>query len=170
MALLLAAPVAAGFAAAVAAQAKGSRGLRTRKSALLKTAAGIAAGFSVLFALFALLLHYDFPARLRDATWFHEHWKAWRGGIHDIVFFAWLDYLEFAVFLGVPLTILALGGVRRAILLARPARDANWSSRRLPHWRSSSTLVSSAIPRPNSASVDTVGADVLRTGGKRAAR
>jgi hypothetical protein len=117
-ALILAAPLAAAFALATALQAADDGAPHGRVRGLARTALGAAIGFGVMFGVFAVAFHYDFVGRLREATSFHESWKGPWGGIHDTVYFAWLDYLEFAVWLGLPIAILTVGAVRRAILLA----------------------------------------------------
>ncbi len=114
--VLLAAPVAAGFAAAVALQPGVAATSPGR--ALVRTGLWAAAGFCGLFALFALGLHYHFATRLRGALVFHARWKAWHGGAAETVYFAWLNGLEFAVWAGVPLSVFALAGVRRSLLRA----------------------------------------------------
>jgi hypothetical protein len=116
--VLLAAPVAAAFALAVELQASEEPTATSRGRALVKTAGGVALGFGLLFVLFAACLHYDFFARLSDARLSHERWKVWQGDAVEVFYFAWLDYLEFAVFLGVPLTLLGLSAARRAIRVA----------------------------------------------------
>ena len=105
-ALLVAAPIAAAFAVAVERQAK----------ALAKTACGAAIGFGALAIVFAVGLHYDFITRLRAASLHHAQWRHWEGGTSETFSAAWLDYLEFAVWLGVPITLLSLAGIRRAVL------------------------------------------------------
>ena len=114
--MLLAAPVAAGFAAAVALQPE-TRGPGPGR-ALARTGLWAAAGFCALFALFALGLHYDFVTRMRGALLFHARWKQWHGGAAETLYFAWLNGLELAVWAGVPLSVFALAGARRSLLRA----------------------------------------------------
>lgn len=114
-ALFLAVPVAAAFAVAVEWQADGTFSI-ARTRALAKTGCWAALGFGALAAVFAVVFHYDLVTRLREASLYHAQWRNWQGGSSETFYFAWLDYLEFAVWLGVPITLLALAGTRRAIL------------------------------------------------------
>lgn len=120
--LLLAGIVGVGWAAAVESRRGVGSGPAPALRSLIKTASGIFAGFCVMFLAFAVILNYDFLTRLRGAVAFHQAWKNWRGGIHEIFYFAWLDYLEFAVWLGVPLTVLTLGSLRGALRIVAAGR------------------------------------------------
>jgi hypothetical protein len=114
--LLLVAPVAAAFAIAVECQAKKTD---ARWRALAKTGIAAALGFAAMFALFAVAFHYDFVARLRSAADNHVQWKgSWHGGPAQTLQFALLDYIEFAVWIGLPVALLGMGAARRAMLAA----------------------------------------------------
>jgi hypothetical protein len=117
-ALILAGLLAAGFAAQTEATEAGGDRWRSSMRSVGRTVSGIGAGFMFLLVLFAVGFNYDFLEGMLEATAFHKAWKGWGGGFHDGVYFAWLDYLEFAVWLGVPLVVLTLGGLRRSLLSA----------------------------------------------------
>jgi hypothetical protein len=114
-ALLLAVPIAAAFAVAIERQADRPMA-GDRAGPLAKTACGAAIGFGALAVLFAVGLHYDLVTRLRESNLHHAQWRNWEGGASETFHYAWLDYLEFAVWLGVPITLLSLAGIRRAVL------------------------------------------------------
>jgi hypothetical protein len=116
-ALLLAIPMAAAFAVAAELETRG-RHLQAPGRALAKTGLAAAAGFGTLAGVFGIVFQYDLITRLRGATDFHAAWRNWQGGWFETIYFGWLDSLEFAVWLGVPLTVLALAAGRRAILQA----------------------------------------------------
>jgi hypothetical protein len=117
-ALLLAIPMAGAFAIATELQLASSPQSQARAKALLKTAVGVTAGFCVVAVAFLLVFNYDMVTRLRAATLYHAGWRNWQGGAFETVYFAWLNYLEFAVWIGVPLTLLTLAAERDAILRA----------------------------------------------------
>ncbi len=116
-ALLLAIPMAVALAIAVELEARALHSQPPGR-ALAKTGLAAGAGFATLAAAFLIAFKYDLITRLRGATDFHAAWRNWQGGWFETVYFGWLDSLEFAVWLGVPLTVLALAAGRHAILQA----------------------------------------------------
>jgi hypothetical protein len=117
-ALLLAIPMAAAFAIATELQTTKRLKAGAPSRALLKTGIAAAAGFILVGLEFRVAFGYDFFTRLEAATLYHAGWRTWRGGAYETFYFAWLDYLEFAIWVGIPLTLLSIGAARRAILRA----------------------------------------------------
>jgi hypothetical protein len=117
-ALLLAIPLAVAFAVATELQARPGPNAGSSRLALVKTGVAAAVGFILVGLVFFAAFNYDFFSRLEAATLYHAGWRQWRGGAFETFYFAWLDYLEFAIWIGVPFTLLALAGERRAILQA----------------------------------------------------
>ena len=112
-ALLAALPLALLSAMTVVGGSAGGRPAVRREAVLIS---GIALGFGVSFVLFAVAFHYDFFARFSDARNFNAAWKGWDGGISQTLYFALLNSLEYALWVGMPIVWLAAGHVRRAIL------------------------------------------------------
>jgi len=106
--LLLALPMAIGASAAVAPAAR--RAARLRRCWL-----AFALGFAALFLGAAFVLDYDLVAGYRDARAYHREWKDWEPSLQATLGYALLGYLEFAVWLGVPLSVLALQRGWRAV-------------------------------------------------------
>jgi hypothetical protein len=118
--LLLAGAIAAAGAAAVLVDRPGAFDARL----FARLAVGGALGFAAAFGAAAVVLEYDFWERYADARAFADTWRGWQGGTFETVYFALLNYLEFAVWLGVPLVLLVLGAVRRALLIVVDGRPA----------------------------------------------
>jgi hypothetical protein len=109
-ALLLAGPVGLAFAAASDRDAPPA----SRWRLVGRTALGLAVGGAIGYGL-GILLGYDFFSRLEDATRVHAEWKAWRPGPQETFYWAWLDLLEFGLWIGVPLAVLTLASWRRSM-------------------------------------------------------
>jgi hypothetical protein len=86
--------------------------------------AGLFAGLLSLHAAFRWGLGYDAVARFRLATSYHQAWKGGTPGLGADLGFACVDALEFALWLGLPLTLLALGAAARGIREWRGLRTA----------------------------------------------
>jgi hypothetical protein len=125
-ALLLAIPMAASFAVATELRTTPTLKAGSRSRALLKTGIAATTGFILFGLVFLVVFGYDSFTRLKVATLYHAGWRNWQGGAYETFYFAWLDYLEFAIWVGMPLTLLSLGAARRALLQA-----ANGNIRRL---------------------------------------
>jgi hypothetical protein len=100
--LLLVAPIALGCAWA---------GLRRTA----RTAAWMLAGFTIAFVVWRFAFGYDAIARFDDARRFNSAWKGWAGGAFQTLYFAWMNLLEFVLWVGIPVAALAFGRVRRAV-------------------------------------------------------
>ncbi|MBU8932986.1 MAG: hypothetical protein KOO62_03155 [candidate division Zixibacteria bacterium] len=80
----------------------------------LRTLAGFFGGAIILWALLAVFLNYDPIIRYQSAIQFHQTWKNWTPGIGNTLLFATLNYIEFALWTGIPIIILYLAGLVRA--------------------------------------------------------
>jgi hypothetical protein len=114
-ALLLAIPLMLGFAAAIEVESRKASSLRALPAAMWRTAVGAVLGFGLVYLLFELICHYDFFNGLRGAVQHHEKWKYWRGSAWEYFHYAWLGYFEFAIWIGLPATVLAATNAGRAI-------------------------------------------------------
>lgn len=81
----------------------------------LKVLAGFIAGMVILTITFKLLLNYDPFVRYQNATAYHQAWKAWEPGLTDTVLFAFLNYVEYACWIGLPMMVFYLTNASRAI-------------------------------------------------------
>lgn len=93
--------------------------LRQLPGLIVAVALGIAAGAIV----FRFALGYDVLARLADARAFNVAWKGWDGGPFQTFYFAWMNLLEWGLWVGVPLVLLACARVGRAL---RQTAAAQW--------------------------------------------
>jgi hypothetical protein len=88
---------------------------------------GMAAGFVVLAVGFRLAFAYDIGLRYHSAMAYHLAWKGWEPGLPSTLTFAATNLVEFAVWLGVPVTSLALWSmVRSARALPRDPSLLDW--------------------------------------------
>jgi hypothetical protein len=78
---------------------------KTKLKRLLTTGLGVAAGIVLLDVLARVLLNYQILLRYQKAIAFHTAWKGWDGSAASVAYFAFLNSLEYALWLGVPLTI-----------------------------------------------------------------
>ncbi|NJN82137.1 MAG: hypothetical protein HC802_07580 [Caldilineaceae bacterium] len=100
--LVVIAPFLIGFAFYFG-HAAGSRDARRIARQLLLMAAG-----ALLFdLLLRLLAGYDLFVRYRAAVAFHQSWKGWDNNLLDVAYYAGLNLIEYAFWIGAPLTILA---------------------------------------------------------------
>jgi len=69
----------------------------------------LAVGLGILACdvLFRVVLDYDIVERFGNATKYHTAWKGWNPAIKYTVYFAFLNLLEFVVWVGVPVSVLA---------------------------------------------------------------
>lgn len=93
--------------------------LRRLPGLIVAVAIGVATGAVV----FRLALGYDVLARLADARAFNVAWKGWDGGAFQTFYFAWTNLLEWGLWAGVPMMLLACARVGRAV---RQAAAAQW--------------------------------------------
>ena len=100
--LILVAPVALGCAWA---------GLRPTA----RTSAWMLAGFTTGFVVWRFGFGYDVFARFADARRFNSIWKGWDGGAFQTLYFAWMNLIEFILWVGIPVTALTSGRIRRAV-------------------------------------------------------
>lgn len=104
-------------------EASAARGGELPLRRLLLLMAGVAAGAVLGFMLFRWVFAYDAFARLADARQFNAVWKGWDGGAFQTLYFAWMNLLEFALWVGLPLVLLAAGRCGRAL---RQAAAGEW--------------------------------------------
>jgi hypothetical protein len=113
-ALLAAVPLAAAVACAVEFQDESRTA--TAWLGLVRTAAAAALAAAATAAVAAAALHYDIAARFADARQFNAAWKGWSGTPFEVGYFGWMNLLEFVVWVGMPIAVLASGGMRRAAI------------------------------------------------------
>jgi hypothetical protein len=113
--LLLVCAVAAGCAWAIVRHDRWQSG-RVSLGGPARIVGGIALGAGAGFVVFRYAFRYDVFARFADARQFNAAWKGWEGGAYQTLYFAWMNLLEFALWIGLPLTMLSFGRVRRAVL------------------------------------------------------
>jgi hypothetical protein len=83
---------------------------------LIKIIGLFAIGYLICDVLARLLFNYDIMLRYENAMTFHRAWKTWIPGTRFTLYFAFLNYLEFACWTGFPLAILFLANSSRAVL------------------------------------------------------
>lgn len=91
--------------------------------------AAVAGGVLLGFVVFRWGLGYDLFARLADARQFNAAWKGWDGGAFQTLYFAWMNLLEFALWVGIPLALLTAGRAGRAL---REAAAGRWAPLTVP--------------------------------------
>ncbi len=80
------------------------------------------AGFVGLWWLFQAVFHYDLVAMYRHALEFHHNWKGWDNTLETLVYFAFLNALEYALWSGLPLVLLwGMGCVQAVSRILRRA-------------------------------------------------
>ncbi len=79
----------------------------------------------MIAALSRLALGYDVRRRYAVALGAHLAWKQWRGSAYEVQHFAWLNLLEFALWLGAPVALLAVSaavvGLVESVRRVRPS-------------------------------------------------
>ena len=93
--------------------------LRQWSGLMVAVALGVVTGALV----FRLALGYDALARFADARAFNVAWKGWDGGAFETLYFAWMNLLEWSLWAGVPIVLLACARVGRAV---RQVAAAQW--------------------------------------------
>lgn len=109
-ALFLAGPLAA--AAALDAVLRRESGSRLHP--LLMQWSALVSGFLLCALVFWLAFDYDILSRYRGAAEYHAQWKRWGGSAEEALYFGFLNSLEFAVFLGVPASLLTIAHFHRS--------------------------------------------------------
>ena len=66
------------------------------------------AGYIVMLVAFRIVLNYDMVLRFSKAIAAHEDIKSWVPGIDNVIAFAFVDYVDFACGLGIPLAVVFL--------------------------------------------------------------
>lgn len=85
-----------------------------RAAIALRSLGGFVFGFALAYAAMRLAFDYDPYSRYRAAIAFHEKWKKWTPGLGNVIYFAFVNYIEFASWIGFPLTLLFFVFVFRA--------------------------------------------------------
>jgi hypothetical protein len=65
-------------------------------------------GFILIMILFYLLFNYNFITRYNNALLFHEQWKVWTPQPKRVVYFAFLNYFEYGICLGITAALIYL--------------------------------------------------------------
>ncbi len=82
---------------------------------VLRCLAGLVSGLLATHLIFRFALGYDAFVRFRHATAYHQAWKGGTFAFLADLGFAYVNAIEFAVWLGLPLAVLALAGLWRAV-------------------------------------------------------
>jgi len=127
--MLFAAPLAAACAAAIAFAQPSAEERRRALKRLVTSGLVAAASFAIVFMLVRIALGYDFFARLSGAVQANEAWKGPVSGWFSKFYFAGLNALEFALWLGVPIAVLLTSAIRRSLIAAA---DGNLVGMTLP--------------------------------------
>jgi hypothetical protein len=75
---------------------------------LAQLVAAFLAVYIVMLVVFRIVLNYDMVLRFSKAIAAHEDIKSWAPGIHNVITFAFVDYVEFACGVGIPLAVVFL--------------------------------------------------------------
>lgn len=73
------------------------------------------AGFALAAGLFRLGLNYDFLTRYENAMLFHSQWKGYASGVGSIAYYSFLNTVEYATWIGIPLSIISIASVASAL-------------------------------------------------------
>ncbi len=76
----------------------------------LRMCAAAAVGVGTSWAAASTMFGYDVRHRYDVAIRAHVAWKGWTGTIDEIQHFAWVNVLEFAIWIGAPLAVLLMVG------------------------------------------------------------
>lgn len=82
---------------------------------LLRSLVGFLTGLLITHLVFRFALGYDALVRFRGAAAYHQAWKGGTSGFLADLGFAYVNAIEFAVWLGLPLAVLALSAVWSAV-------------------------------------------------------
>jgi hypothetical protein len=75
-----------------------------------RTCVALAVGAATSWATASATLGYDVRRRYEVAIRAHVAWKAWTGTGHEVRHFAWVNSLEFALWIGAPIAVLLIAG------------------------------------------------------------
>jgi len=81
----------------------------------LRSLGGLVAGLLATDVAFRFALGYDAFVRFRNATAYHQAWKGGTSGFLADLGFAYVNAIEFALWLGLPVAVLALTAVWSAL-------------------------------------------------------
>jgi hypothetical protein len=87
---------------------------KTKLKRLLITGLGVAAGIILLDVLARVLLNYQILLRYQKAIAFHTAWKGWDASAATVSYYAFLNSLEYALWVGVPVTMLLISNWLRS--------------------------------------------------------
>jgi len=89
-----------------------ARPMRSRSSFVssLRVCAASAVGAGTSWAAASAMFGYDVRHRYEVAIRAHVAWKGWTGTVDEIRHFAWMNVLEFAIWIGAPIAILLIVG------------------------------------------------------------
>jgi hypothetical protein len=83
---------------------------RSRLASSLQVCAALAVGAAISCAVARAILGYDVRHRYEVAIRAHVAWKGWTGTVYEVRHFAWMNILEFAVWIGAPIAVLLIVG------------------------------------------------------------
>lgn len=73
---------------------------------------GLIAGFMIGLIFFWLVLDYNIFVRYQNAMTYHLAWKGWDGSLSTVLLYGTLNLIEYACWLGLPLSILFLSKIK----------------------------------------------------------
>lgn len=103
----------AGAVALTLGRSSGARKLDPAR--LARLALGLLVGLVASDLLFRLAFDYDIALRYRNAMAHHLGWKGWKWSVSGVLYIGFLNTLEYAVWLGLPLAIFAFSRAARSL-------------------------------------------------------
>ncbi|MBS1819180.1 MAG: hypothetical protein JSU08_14695 [Acidobacteria bacterium] len=119
--MLLLAPVMVAAMWAVTYE-RGAQRMGVAATETARLTAAMAAGLVIGLVGFRIGIGYDLFARYADARQFNAVWKGWDGGAFQTLYFGWMNLLEFLLWVGLPVGVLALARIRRAVVATAGVR------------------------------------------------
>ena len=100
---------------------------RSQLMSIAKCALALVAGLLLTAILFKALFGYDVLVRYQHAMAHHVAWKGWDGKVRTVIYCAFIDSIEYILWLGLPLALLLLcNWVRSATQTAKGCLSAHF--------------------------------------------
>jgi len=84
----------------------GNDSLKSASRDYFKIIVSMMVGFFIFYLIFIIIFQYDFFKRFENAFEYHQTWKAWKTTFKRVAYFSFLNYLEFACWIGFPVFII----------------------------------------------------------------